>query len=324
MFKAVIVAVALAVATPAAADWRHDLSGISVPDSVGDMRKGVERRVVEDGSDIFVQYGTDAEPVTLYVYRASHPNPALWFDRTLAAMVTNVGQPAGPAAPRPFTLGQASAPNGLRTEFAVTGKAWTSTAFAMAQHGEWLVKARVTSSTLDPAGAAKRLDALLAAIMFAQPASVAPYPLTAPAACSGKARYRGKPGGKAEVAMAASIATVAAHSEAHGGPTGLAAEPKLWCREDAGELAGAISVFRRLDDSAWTALLGDAGMSASAQMLPKLAGVPGAALYANRTGPAYLIAVYDALPAWREAAMAAVPVLTGRAQPLATMDAKPR
>ena len=52
--------------------------------------------------------------------------------------------------------------------------------------------------------------------------------------------------------------------------------------------------------------------------------MPGAALYANRTGPSYLIGVYDGLPAWREATMATVPVLVGRAKPMATMDQKPQ
>lgn len=321
MFTRTIIALAAALpATPALADWNHPASGVSVPDAVGDMRVGQERNVTGDGTDVYVQYGTETEPVTLYVYRSSHPNPALWFERTRVAMRSNVGRFDESAVPRPFTLGPAYAPNGQRGEFALAGAPWKSTAVAIAQHGEWLLKARVTSQTLDPAGAAKRLDALLAAIRFANTPKSPPLPLTAPAPCSDEARFTGKPTRSDEARAMGSIMGVVALGQARG-IQGLAAEPQLWCRQPvSGELAQAASFYRRLDGSAWTLLLGDAGMAASAYAFPEIGKGRGAGVYFTRTGPALLAETYDALPGPEEGAGAALAVLAGRKPALVTVD----
>ncbi|PAX09357.1 hypothetical protein [Sphingomonas lenta] len=325
MFVRITAALA-AVLLPAAAraDWRHELSGVTVPDVVGDMCRGAERRVEQDGSDIFVQYGTDAEPATLYVYRSSHPNPALWFERTRIAMLGNVGAFDGSAAPRPFTLGLAGAPNGLRGAFALPGRPWKSTAVAIAQHGEWLVKARVTSQTLDPAGAAKRMDALLAAIRFADAPKSASLPLTAPAACADAATFAGKPTTDDKLRGTGAAVGVVALAEAHGAVSGLAGKPDEWCREEVGELAKAVTYYRKRDGSAWTALLGDAGVTASAYAFPEGVGAKGAAVYLNRTGPALLVETYDAMPDLRTGAGAALAVMAGQRKPLASIGTKPK
>lgn len=311
---------------PALADWSHPLSGISIPDSVGDMRVGAERTVLEDGTDTFVQYGTDTEPATVYVYRASHPNPALWFERTRAAMIDNVGRFDQSNAPRSFTLGPGSTPNGVRDQFALDGKRWKATVVAIAQHGERIVKARVTSQTLDPAGASARLDVLLGAVRFANAPKHAPLPLTIPAACADVATLKGKPKSGDKHRTMGAVLGIVAFGEAHipTGASGLAAKPADWCRDDAGDLASAVSFYRKVDGTAWTALLGDAGMSASAYAFPKDGKPKGAALYFNRTGPAMLVETYDALPDLRTGTTAALATLAGQRKPMATIGFEAR
>lgn len=316
-------AIVLCMAAPATAQWRHAASGVSVPETVGDLRKGAERENAADGSDSWVQYGADDEPVTLYVYRASYPNPALWFDRTLMAMRANVGA-FDAATPRPFTLGAATAPNGLRAELAVSGGRWKSTAVAIAQHGEWLIKARVTSATLDPAGAARRLDTLLAALAFAPGQRTTTLPLVSPVACTGEARLTGKPTSSDTLRAAGAVMGIVSFGASRGMGTGPAAEPAKWCRQPLqGALADAASLYRRLDGKAWTVLLGDAGIAASAYDFSELGQGTGAGVYFTRTGPAMLAETYDGLPPVELGVTAALAVLSGRRPAMVTVGSGP-
>lgn len=323
MYVRILAALALAAlpAAPALADWTHPLSGVSIPDVVGDMRVGAERKVLEDGTDTYVQYGTDTEPATIYVYRSSHPNPALWFERTRVAMVGNVGGFDQSVAPRPFTLGPGPTANGVRGQFALPGRPWKATAVAIAQHGEWIVKARATSQTLDPAGVSARLDALLGAVRFANTPKDAPLPLTSPGRCVAGADFKGKPKSGDKHRAMGSVLGLVAFADAHvvAGASGLAGKPTEWCRENVGEMAKALSFYRRIDGTAWTALLGDAGMSASAYAFPESGKPKGAALYLNRTGPALLVETFDALPDLQTGTAAALVTLAGRRRPIATI-----
>ena len=318
--KIAALGMALALLAPSAAwaDWTHAPSGISLPDEIGDMRHGAERDLSNgEKLDVSVQYGTDPEPVTLYVYRASHPNPALWFERTRIAMLDNVGT-FEDAAPRSFALG-GPAPNGLRAEFAPTGKAWKATSVALMQSGEWLIKARVTSTTLDRAGVAARMDRLLAAVRFAKPVA-APLPLRTPAACSVSTPPKGSPRSGEKIRAAGTVMGIVAMADARGMASGLSGKPEEWCRDDPADPAmrKMASVYRRLDGKGWTALLGDAGMSAAALDLADT-GTKGAALYFTRTGPTMLIQTFDAPPSLDQALGAVTPVLRGEAQPLSTI-----
>lgn len=319
--RVILVTAALLSASSVRADWTHPRSGMSLPDSVGDMHLGQERDSLGDGMDVVVQYGTATEPVTIYVYRSSHPNPALWFDRTRVAMADNVGEIDRSVSARPFTLGPVTAANGLRAEFRLPGQPWRATAVALAQHGAWIVKARVTSQTLDPTGVGKRMDALLAAVRFAGTPSRAPLPLTLPAACIGTPTLAGKiRRGEASLAVGAAIGVIAL-ADAHlaTGGTGPAGKPGEWCRQDVGRLAKSVTWYRKLDGTAWTALLGDAGMTASAYAFPKGMKAEGAAVFFSRTGPAMLVELYDALPDLKTGAGAALELIAGRRQPLATI-----
>lgn len=95
-----------AIALPTAGQskpWKHKESGITLPDQVGDLRRG-ERQDLDGNLNIMVQYGTEAEPLTVYLDRAAYPNPALWFDRSFEILRQRLGVRQAPQ-PRSFSLG---------------------------------------------------------------------------------------------------------------------------------------------------------------------------------------------------------------------------
>ncbi|HEX8193109.1 MAG TPA: hypothetical protein VF552_09430 [Allosphingosinicella sp.] len=316
LFAAAIAAMPLAAAPAAAqgANWRHEATGISLPRSIGDMSLSREQDASGGrGNDVILQYGIEGTVVTVYVYRSAYPNAAMWFERTRLAMNQHVGADAVAAAPRSFTLGGASAPNGLREEIALPGG--RATGVAIAQIGPWMVKLRVTSERLDRAAVAERIDRLLAAFRFANPAP-APHPLTVPAPCGSGERMRGerlRNLNERNLAAASVVGLVAlGHARAAGG--GLAAEPSLWCRvTQTGLPVQYGSLYRLREGSGWVALVGDSGRAAAA--LPNL--VPGdvrAVLFASTPSSTQVVAAYDGMPDPDQAIPVALPVVVGQTQ----------
>jgi hypothetical protein len=322
MFRILTTSVLLALAAPAMAqgDWRHAQSGITVPGAAGDLRRGEPRDLSGGGGhDVMIQFGTDAEPATLYLYRSAYPNPALWFERTRLAMNTNVNSGAAGAAPRPFTLGAGAVPNGLREEIELpAGGRFRTTAVAIGQLDEWIVKVRVTSPSLDRAGIAARMDALLAALRLPSTRAAA-HPLRLPAPCTDGRRLNGRPtrGDRDEAVAAASVVGMLELAEARGFG-GLAAEPDAWCRETDGPPSQLGSAYRRRDGTAWVALVGDSGMAVSGRSLAP-AG-EGAATFTSTARSTRVAEVYDALPDLMAAINAAAPVLIGRSPGLAEIS----
>jgi hypothetical protein len=314
MFRTISLAAAL-TALPAqafAADWSHAGSGVSIPESVGDMKVGQERDLSGGKRvDVSVQYGSETEPVTLYVYRSAFPNPALWFERTRHAMASSVGLPVEAVSPRAFTFGGAAAPNGLREEAAIAGRPpWKSTAVAIAQAGEWVVKARISSQSLDREGIAAKMDRMLGAIRLASPPAK-PLPLLVPGPCGGARDYKGKPvAGDADAELGgAMVAGVLVTMQARGAG-GLGAEPAAWCREASGIPAQYASVYRRRDGSDWVALVGDSGMAVQGQALTGPA--KGAATFGINPSSVRVVALFDDVPAPDAAVLQALPVVTGQ------------
>jgi hypothetical protein len=314
---------ALAMAVPGAAlaeGWRHQPSGVGVPDLPAGLDAGEVTDNRRDGSDVFVQFGRGNEPVTLYVYRSAFPNPALWFERTRLAMNAHVGADSERAAPRIFTLGGGAAPNGLREEIELApGGNFRSTAVAIAQYGEWIVKVRITSAGLDRAGIARKMDDLLAAIRL--PTAVpAPLPLAVPTPCSDDNRMRGRRRAEsAEGARLAAAALAVAHDQARG-RSGLAADPSGWCRERTSFPTQYGTIYRQRDGRAWAALIGDSGLAIAAYPVD-VPDADGAATFAATSSMTGLAQLYDHMPSPEAAIGAALPVLVGRAPAAARIDA---
>lgn len=312
-------------AAPAQAQsmWSHRDSGISLPRSIGQMRLGEERDASRGGNfDVILQYGYAGTPVTVYVYRSAYPNPALWYERTRLAMNEHVGSGNRDAAPRSFTLGGAPSPNGLREEIQLDPG--HSTAIAMAQIGQWMVKVRITSSTLDRAGIAQEMDRLLAAMQFANP-TPAPLPLVVPSPCESDVAMAGRPisgSGSDEAVAEAAAFGIIAYGEARG-IDGLAAHPEQWCRVTATELPASLgSLYRRRVGSGWVALLGDSGIAAAGVPIDA-PGRAQAALYASTPRSTQAVAVYDAIPDPDQAIVLAIPVITGERRGLVEIGAEP-
>lgn len=321
MLKLLIAfAVILAPAAASAEGWRHAQSRIEIAELPAGFHVASVSDGRGDGSDVIVQLGDDNEAVTLYVYRSAFPNPALWFERTRLAMRRNVAAPVDDVAPRSFTLGTGPAPNGLREEIAIpAGNRFRSTAVAMAQNGEWMIKLRISSTSLDRAGIAARMDGLLAAIGLPAGAP-GPLPLIVPAPCPDANSMRGR---QRPQSMENSLLGIAAILQAHNdarGLSGLAAEPGNWCRETTRFPVEQVAVYRRRDGKAWTALLGDAGLSVSAYLNddPQL---PGAMTYAANPSVTGLAFVYDSMPAPNEAVEPALPFVLGRARSSVSINA---
>ena len=315
---------ALAVAAPAQAQelWSHEASGVSIPRTIGDMRVGRERDGSGTGHDMIVQLGSRDTPVTLYVYRSAYPNAALWFERTRLAMNMNVRSPEQGVAPRTITIGGASAPNGLREDIAIPGGRYRATSVAMVQAGEWLVKARVSSTRLDLAGVSARMDQLLGALRFAN--MPAPHPLRVPTACTEANAMSGRPVTDLnEELLAAALPTVVAGETAARGQGGLAANPSAWCRDTTQVPVGYATVYRARDGSGWVSLLSDSGRAISA-MRNETPGPAGAALLAATPSATSLVAIFADLPHPEAGTVAAIPVAVGQAQGLVSVGGPPR
>lgn len=318
-----IVAAALAALAPGSAladGWRHGPSGVAIPDLPDGLHSGEVTDNRRDGSDVFVQLGSGSEPVTFYVYRSAFPNPALWFERTRLAMNEHIGSGNAAADPRTFTLGGGSAPNGLREEIALApGNEFRSTAVAIAQYGEWMVKVRITSATLDRDGIRAKMDRLLAAIRL--PGAVpAPVPLVVPGLCPDENRMSGRMREPSEGDVTLARAALRqAHDQARG-RGGLAARPDAWCRERSSFPTQFGSIYRQRDGRAWTALLGDSGMAVSAYPID-VPDADGAATFAATSASTGLARVYDHMPAPEDAIDPAVPLLVGRERAAAEIDA---
>jgi hypothetical protein len=312
---------ALAIAAPLRAQaqdmWRHGPSGVSIAREIGEMRLREERDNSNGvGADVYMQFGSGGTTVTFYVYRSAYPNVALWFERTRLAMQQSVGSGGTAVAPRPFTLGSSSSANGLREELDVPPANLMrarATAVAMAQVGQWIVKARVTSSDLDRAGVTALMDQLLAAVQLSGTAPP-PLPLAVPSVCTEDVRMRGDRIGNVRESetAAALMAAVLGDAEARGGG-GLASDPQSWCRMTTTEVPIEYgTVYRRRDGGGWVALLGDSGRAAAALALDA-PGRARAGLIAITPASTQTVAVYDGIPDPDQAVPVSLPVVVGQA-----------
>lgn len=313
-----LVALAIAFAAgPAVAQdmWRHDGSGISLPRTVGGLQLNQEQDASGGGGfDVILQYGDDDTAFTVYVYRSAYPNPALWFERTRMAMSTNVGAPVEGVAPESVTLGGASAPNALREDIAIpAGGRFRATSVAIVQAGEWILKARISSRTLDRGGVSAMMDELLGAARFAR--MPAPHPLLVPAPCTDSAAMNGDAvsGRPSDEALGAALVTgIVAMAQARGA-TGLAAEPAQWCREASQIPPQYAAIYRARSGGGWVALIGDSGRAVAAMPIE---GDRGAATFVSLPALTSVAALYDALPQADAAAVQAMPIVGGQARGL--------
>lgn len=302
-------------------EWHHAQSGIAIARQIGELRVGETRDLTNGaGMDVVVQLGSEREPATFYVYRSAYPNAALWFERTRLAMAETVQSGGERVEARPFTLGGGDAPNGLREEVALrSGGPFRSSAVALAQVGEWIVKLRITSSTMGAAEIRQRMDQLVAAIRLPDGDRIV-HPLVVPLPCSddmeanGSLVRRPEPIGVA----AAAVTGMIAYGEARG-RSGLAADPGSWCRMNSRIPVRYVTLYRHRTEDRWVALVADSGRAVAAHAVVSGSGAATFGSNPARTGVA---ALYTAMPQPDEAIMQALPVAVGQSEGLATVSVR--
>ena len=258
-----------------------------------------------------VSYVKDGETISVYLFRATHPNAALWFERA-QSILQEVWKSRGLGAggeTRTIQIAGSPAPNGLMRVFALSGQL-KSTAIAVAQVGGWMVKVRSTSMQLGVEEQAERMQRVFTSLGGSN-ASWPVNPIAIPEACSANlepdpfadllnGQAIEKPNG--ETIIAAGPALLAAADQAAGGKDSLAAAPHLWCRAKL-DAAGPMGTLYRPKDGSrkdWTALVADSGTSISGLETLILKGKKveaGGMLVANGLGKARVILIAGAVPA---------------------------
>lgn len=184
---------ALMLATPALAQngpqpikaplnkpYRHSFSKLVLPPVLGGLpRESITAFVPETPDlDMATEYRSadGSEDITVYVSRVASGAMPIWFDQARHAIESrsNVYGTVLPLeAPVSFIPpGRANAA-GLAIAFS-PGIAWKSTALAMAPLGEWMVKIRYSSKTLDAAAMRTRIEQLFGELGW--PAKLDPAP----------------------------------------------------------------------------------------------------------------------------------------------------
>lgn len=259
----------LALATAASA--AEDKPPIKFPDTLEGM---VAKAEFAQPFNIGASYTGGGETISVYLFRATHPNAALWFERAeaiLQEMWKTRGLGAGGETQKVQVAGAAT-PNGLVRVFTVSGQTKT-TALAVAQVGGWMVKVRSSSRTLDPAEQVQRMERILAAF-GPTGAGETIHPLQLPEPCpdmGAKSRFDALlnsemiPAPSAETILAAGPIVAAAAWNMSVGKTGLAAAPHQYCHAPL-EVAGVGGALYRPKEAGaqdWTVLLADSGTSIS-------------------------------------------------------------
>jgi hypothetical protein len=244
--------------------------------SIADNIDGLARDEVKTANplDLLYSYGNNDERVTLYVFRATNANAALWFERAdsvLAYVFKSRG--LGEASPiAQFTTPGAPSANGLSRVYALSGQ-YQSTALAVAEINGWIVKIRSTSKSLDPAAHQQRIAKAVAAMTVA--GSVAkPHPLVLPEACPAETSefslgelVGGEviPKPKQEDVIMAGLMLALQGQAVTGGAESLASAPETYCRAKLQDSTPIGALYRSKDKTkaGWTMLFADSGRAMS-------------------------------------------------------------
>ncbi len=251
---AAVAATMTIVATPVAAQqiggavsakpgkpYRFRHSGIIAPATLDGMRRVDVRQLGEEELDVFAVYQNGSDAITVYVYRTLIGSVPVWFDRARASVEQRreMFGTVAPVAPVAFTPPGQSTASGLMAGWTLGKAPYRGTALAILPVGEWLVKVRYSSTTLDGAATAARIPAVLAALEW--PRAVPSAPVAAPIAdCAAPLAFANAAApitnGTALQSAALSGGLIAAVTSEKGTPP---ASPPVWCRDPAPARIGA-------------------------------------------------------------------------------------
>jgi hypothetical protein len=191
------IAAAVSLSSPAAAQrahelkvsagkpYKHKLSKLSFPATLAGAPRLQVRSIDPDLLDVFARYETadGAEFLTLYVYRSVTGAVPVWFDRSQWAIENRpdvYGTPMLAVGAPSFVPPGQQAASGLIATYTLNKPPYRSTGVAILPFGEWLVKLRYSSKTLEGASLATAMRMALAELDW--PRGVAAAPAFSPVA----------------------------------------------------------------------------------------------------------------------------------------------
>lgn len=235
------------LATRADKPFKHDNSGITLPTTLLGFPRNEGQEYVKPQLDVAFRYfpADTSEEVSVYIYRVTSGVPSLWFDVSSNSIEqrASFGRKTRFDMPLAFTPPGHATASGLKAAWTLSDAPYRSTALAIVPVGEWLVKIRYSSTTLETASLARRLDEVIAAIgwpgkIAAAPAAAAIADCARPLKLSGASKPAKADGASAliDAMMAANVRDKKDKGEAE------AAAPVAWCRDRA--VKAPASVYR--------------------------------------------------------------------------------
>jgi hypothetical protein len=297
------VALALAfVGLPAAAQqnapqagesYSHRGSQMVAPASLEGLSRGEIRDSTGTGRDVMIQYGTPDQSsfLSVYFYRSPHRSAALWFEQARRALESNpiLGTKfqAGPV--EGFSTPGAVATDGLLVSYRL-GDRFRSTAVAVITVGNWIVKLRMTSSTLDEQALSERVVAAAQALVWPTRGATAAATAIAPCAERLPAAANARNARPNAAVRAEALRSVVA--SAHG-----AAQPALCFDRQEGQLG----VYRESRIDGYLLALGDNGRFARVRRIESGAAEGLYAVEFYDIDAAYLAGFFRTLPTPQQA-----------------------
>ncbi len=160
---------------PASAAWQHAQTQMILPAHFAGFTRGEIKDLGEGEMDVVGQYaGPDGMFATVYLFRTTVPNTALWFDRALAAVIFRPEfglQGASLPAPAPFARPGATVASGLRITLNLPTGDLRSTGIAVVPLGDHLLKVRISAPRLDRAALDTQLTLFMEGLRWPAPAA---------------------------------------------------------------------------------------------------------------------------------------------------------
>lgn len=236
-----------ALKVPAGKPYKHKLSGLRLPATLAGAPRIKALTIGEDLLDVSASYESPdrAELLSLYVYRQASGALPVWFDRARWAIENRpdvYGQPvAAVGAPSFVPPGQPAA-SGLIAAYTLNKPPYRSTGVAILPFGQWLVKLRYSSKTLESASLVTAMRKALAELEW--PREVPPAPAASPVAdcptplaLSGEANPATAHGA---AALMAAVMGLAVDADAQTQDAPRAQPAVVWCRDATALNAGGV------------------------------------------------------------------------------------
>jgi hypothetical protein len=316
------LALALALGSVAAAAQRqgsegrytHRGSQMIAPNAIEGMNRSEIRDLSGTDRDVMIHYRTadNSNFLTVYFYRSPHRSAALWFEQARRALEANpvLGGALGSRPVVTFATPGATSPDGLLVSYKL-GDQFRSTAVAVATVGNWIVKLRMTSSTLDEDALSQRVIAAAQALGWPQrqadaAAAIAPCAERLPAPTEARsARAEGPARTEAQRRLVAT---------AHG------AELPALCFD---RQEGLLGVYRESGENGYLLALGDNGRFARVRQVDANAS----GLYAVEfydLNAAYLAGFFRGMPTPEQALQASDAAYRAQADGVAYLETEIR